>query len=639
MSTIEVEAAGKPSDRGGIVTTQTGIEPKKPVKPERTHEITPNSDSLRMKDLPRPEVHGAGTGMASPFAAGQPTEADYNTIDLGDPVTSADVLRPVELGVEVTCPPETGTPSGSPARTSGPSSVPSEVQPASSRAAAISPGSDSRESASATVDTPPVTPTATDLAAKKNSNFKATLAGGVLGPQASTRVAAQHRADARTDGGPRPKQRSKILGYAAATVFAAIVIAYLVAQKPAVGTITGVVVDAQTGRVIPSATVEFDGKAAAVTNAAGLYMFGDIHSGSYRVKASAPGYQPQTGTVQTSAPQPAQLSFALAPLVESTLAPATQTTPAGADSAQVTSSTTTSPAYGGVDLTVDFEGYLVFVDGEIYGKNARKLKRLTAGEHRIVLQVDGYQDYSTTVTVKARGTSTVTIAKADLSPRIDPIKRSRGLFAEGKDYLDKGLWQPAIEAFDQAITFDSQNADALRYRGWASLKSGDTAKAAADFSRAAQLYDDTKRLMDAVTCAGYLIDLSPGDPGLWRTRGDYHLGLTEYAKAISDYERAIKLDKKSVENQMALGEAYFASGDFRRAAKEFDRARKMSGDPVKPYIRMILAYYRAGDNDELMKKYRDFTKVAPQDLLKQLQNDPEWLPVLQMIGPEERHKN
>ena len=624
MSTIEVEAAGKPSDRGGIVTTQTGIEPKKPVKPECTHEITPNSDSLRMKDLPRPEVHGAGTGMASPFAAGQPTEADYNTIDLGDPVMSADVLRPVELGVDATCPPETGTPSGSSARESAPSCVPSEVRPANS---------------SPTADSPPATPAASDLAFRKNSNFKATLAGGVLGPQASTRVAAQHRADARTEGGPRPRQRSKILGYAAATLFAAIVIAYLVAQKPAVGTITGVVVDAQTGRVIPSAMVEFDGKAAAVTNAAGLYLFGDIRSGSYRVKASAPGYQPQTGTVQTSAPQPAQLSFALAPLVESTPTPATQATPAGADSAQVTSSTTTSPAYGGVDLTVDFEGYLVFVDGEIYGKNARKLKRLTAGEHRIVLQVDGYQDYSTTVTVKARGTSTVTIAKADLSPKIDPIKRSRGLFAEGKEYLDRSLWQPAIDAFDQALTLDPQNADAVRYRGWAYMKAGDTAKAATDFRHAAQLYDDTKRLMDAVTCAGYLIDLSPSDPVLWRTRGDYHLGLTEYAKAISDYERAIKLDKKSVENQMALGEAYFASGDFRRAAKEFDRARKMSGDPVKPYIRMILAYYRAGDNDELMKKYRDFTKVAPQDLLKQLQNDPEWLPVLQMIGPEERHKN
>jgi len=375
------------------------------------------------------------------------------------------------------------------------------------------------------------------------------------------------------------------------------------------------------------------------TNAAGLYAFSDIRSGSYVMRVSAPGYEPQVGTVQTDPPQSSQLSFALAPLAASTPVAAGPGSTDDSDSSQQTSSTSTSPSYGGVDLAVDFESYIVFVDGEIYGKNAKKLKRLTAGDHRIVVQIDGYQDYATTVTVKARVTATVTIAKADLTPKIDPIKRSRGLFAEGKDYLDRGLWLPAIESFDQALASDPQNADAARYRGWAYLKAGDTARATDDFKHAAQMYDDTKRLMDAVVCVGYLIDLTPNDPALWRKRGDYFLGLTEYAKAISDCEHALKLDKKSVENQMALAEAYFAASDFRRAAKEFDRARKMSGDPLKPYIRMILAYYHAGENDELVKKYRDFTKIAPQDLLKQLQNDPEWLPVLQIVGPEERHKN
>jgi predicted Zn-dependent protease len=420
---------------------------------------------------------------------------------------------------------------------------------------------------------------------------------------------------------------------------AAVAIAYLIGQKPSVGALTGVVVDAQTGRVIATATVELDDHRMATTNAAGLYTFTDIRSGSFVVKASATGYEPQTGTVQAAPPQSAQISFALAPLAPSTPLSATPAAPTGADTSQATSSTSSSPGYGGIDLEVDFDGYLVFVDGEIYGKNPKKLKRLATGEHRIVLQADGFQDYSTTVTVKARSTSTITIAKADLTPKIDPVKRSRGLFAEGKDYLDRSLWQPAIESFDQALASDPQNADAVRYRGWACMKAGDTAKATDDFKHAAQMYDDTKRLMDAVTCAGYLIDLSPNDPLLWRQRGDYYLGLTEYAKAISDCERAIKLDKKSVESQMALAEAYYASGDFRRAAKEFDRARKMSGDPLRPYIRMILAYYRAGDNDELMKKYRDFAKIAPPDLQKKLQADPEWLPVLQMVGPEERHKN
>jgi Flp pilus assembly protein TadD len=618
------------------VTTQTGIEPKKPVKPELACEVTPSSDNLLMKDLPRPESQGAGTITVSPFAAGPATEETYNTIDLGDPGTSLDVLRPVELGTETAYPPASdahrvdGTP---------PKADRAERKTDALPEAAIPQDNQSHTPVRTAADAPPAVQTAPAPTPKKDSNFKATLAGGVLGPQGSTKAATQRRPNGKPESAPRAKPWIKILWYLGGTLVTAIGIAFLVAQKPSVGTITGVVVDAQTGRVIPSATVELDGRMTAATNAAGLYAFGDIRSGSYVVKASAAGYQPQTGTVQSTAPQSAQLSFALAPLASPTSPPAAPTTPASAESAQGTASTTTSPAYGGVDLEVDFEGYLVFVDGEIYGKNARKLKRLTTGEHRILLQVDGFQDYATTVTIKARATSTVTIAKADLAPKVDPIKRSRGLFAEGKEYLDQNQWQPAIEAFDQALVFEPQNADAVRYRGWAYMKAGDTAKAAADFRHAAQLYDDSKRLMDAVTCGGYLIDLSPGDPALWRKRGDYYLGLTEYAKAISDYERAIKLDKKSVENQMALGEAYYASCDFRRAAKEFDRARKMSSDPVKPYMRMILAYYRAGDNDELMKKYRDFAKIAPQDLQRKLQADPEWLPVLQIIGPEERHKN
>lgn len=423
------------------------------------------------------------------------------------------------------------------------------------------------------------------------------------------------------------------------TLLVVVAIAFLVGHKPATSTITGVVVDAQSGRVLPSATVELDGKVTAATNAAGLYVFTDVRAGSYMVKASAPGYQPQTGTAQSNAPQSAQLSFALAPLAAAPSAAPAPVAPADTDSTQATASTTQSPSYGGVDLDVDFDGFLIFVDGEIYGKNAKKLKRLTTGEHRIVLQMEGFQDFTTTVTVKARVTSTVTIAKADLTPKVDPIKRSHGLFAEGKEYLDRNQWQPAIESFDQALASDPQNVDAVRYRGWAFMKSGDTAKATADFKHAAQMYDDSRRLMDAVTCVGYLIDLTPKDPALWRQRGDFYLGLTEYAKAISDCEQALKLDKKSVENQMALAEAYFASGDFRRAAKEFDRARKMSGDPIRPYIRMILSYYHAGDNDEVIKKYRDFAKIAPQDLQKKLQADPEWLPVLQIIGPDERNKN
>jgi Tfp pilus assembly protein PilF len=576
-----------------------------------------------------------------PFASGATEEAAYNTVDLGDPETPVDVLRPVEFEAESASPAGGGTHASSPSRAEVPAPTVNTSGPSveASRETTVSPSYPAQNAGPTTAEETLPPPVPQPAAPKKDPNFKASLAGGVLAPQASTRVASQHRTEPKTEGTPHARPWIKILGYVGVTVVVVVAIAFLVGHKPATGTITGVVVDAQSGRVIPSATVELDGKVTAATNAAGLYVFTNVRAGSYMVKASAPGYQPQVGSAQSNAPQSAQLSFALAPLAATSSTPPASATPADTEGTQTTASTTPSPSYGGVDLDVDFDNFLIFVDGEIYGKNAKKLKRLPTGEHRLVLQMEGFQDYTTTVTVKARVTATVTIAKSDLTPKVDPIKRSHGLFAEGKGYLDRSQWLPAIEAFDQALASDAQNVDAVRYRGWAHMKAGDTANATADFNRAAQMYDDSRRLMDAVTCVGYLIDLTPRDPALWRQRGDYYLGLTEYSKAISDCEQALKLDKKSVENQMALAEAYFASGDFQRAAKEFDRARKMSGDPIKPYIRMILAYYHAGNNDEVIKKYRDFAKIAPLDLQKKLQADPEWLPVLQIIGPDERNKN
>ncbi len=629
---------GRPNDWGGIVATQTETERKNPGKPERIGEITPNTDDLLQKDLPRPARRAPGTKPSSPLELAEGPPPAYNTIDLGDPATSTDVLRPVELGEEAAAPARVREPIESPKRSG---SAPKTGEPGLMEGMTLNDAVDTdRHHTAAATDPVPTAPHPAEPLTPTSPNLKAALAGGVMGPQVSTKAVSQHRAPGKTESPAKSKLWIKVAGYAGVTLAVVIAVAFLVAKKPAVGTISGVVVDAQSGRIIPSATVELDGKKTATTNVAGLYTFADVVSGSYVIKATAPGYEPQTGTISASAPQAAQLSFALAPSAPAAPAPGTPATPADdSDSTQSTASTSTSPGFGGVELVVDFDGYLVFVDGEIYGKNAKKLKRLSSGEHRIVVQAEGFQDFSATVMIKARATATITIAKADLTPKIDPIKRSHGLFAAGKDLVDRGLWVAAIDSFNLALSSDPQNADAVRYRGWAYMKSGDTVKAIDDFKHAAQMYDDTKRVMEAVTCAGYLIDLRPDDQALLRQRSDYYLSLREYAKAISDIEHAIKLDKKSVESQMALGEAYYASGDFRRAAKEFDRARKMSGDPLKPYIRMILAYYNAGENDELLKKYKEFVKIAPQDLLDKLQRDPEWLPVLQMIGPDERHKN
>ena len=437
---------------------------------------------------------------------------------------------------------------------------------------------------------------------------------------------------------------AKSAGIMVLTLLAAIGVAYLL-SGPDSGALTGVVINARTGAIVPNAAIMLGDGRQVTTNEAGLYIFDDVKPEQYVMTASAAGFTPQNGFIEIASGETDQLSFALAPLamadnrsdIDSTTALANETGPES--NATTKKSSSSSPSYGSVELAVDFDGYMVFVDGELYGKNSDELKRLTAGEHRVVLQLEGYEDYATTISVRARATAKLSVKKSELTPRVDPIKRSRGHFTQGKQYLDQQQWAAAIREFDDAIEYDSDYAEALQYRGWAYLRADNPTLAMADFTRAADLFDHSRRYIDAVACAKYMIETDPKNPSHWRRRADYQLALADYQGAIEDYEQAVKLDKKSLDNRLALAEAYYAAGDFRDAAKEFDRARKLADDPTHAYIRMIISYYYAGENDDVVKKYKDFAEVAKPELLDQLRDDPEWLKVLQIIGPEERTKN
>ncbi|MEW5702755.1 MAG: carboxypeptidase regulatory-like domain-containing protein [Candidatus Zixiibacteriota bacterium] len=418
-------------------------------------------------------------------------------------------------------------------------------------------------------------------------------------------------------------------------ILAAVGITHM-AAGPQGGSITGVVVDRLTSRILPSATLRTADGRQVTTNIAGLYSFDGLTPGQYQLTASAEGYESQTGTVIRPARDNAQLAFALVPLVYDTGSAIAFATRPPAESSPTETEESAPVAYGNVNLNTDFEDYLIFVDDVLYGKNAKKLKRMSAGDHKIVLQLDGYEDYSTSVAVKARSTSTLTVSKSDLVPKVNPLKRAKGHFAEGKSLLDRGLWQAAIEAYDRGLEFDPENAGAIQYRGWAYFKAGNMEKARVDFLAAAQLHRNASRYLDAVACAGHLIDMDPTNPDSYRRRAGFYIALTEYGKAIDDYEQAVKLDKKSFASQLGLGEACFLAGDYRRAAKEFDKARKLADDPFDVYVRLLVSLSRAGEDDQVRKKYKEFSGNAAPERLQKLRNDPEWLRVLQIVDPTVR---
>lgn len=435
-----------------------------------------------------------------------------------------------------------------------------------------------------------------------------------------------------------PMVVAKGVGLLALIVFAVVGLTSLFTSTSG-GSVSGVVLDRSTGQIIPNASIAIQGGESVTTNLAGLYNVSGLRSGLFKMTASAPGYEPQSGSVVRPADGNAQLAFALMPIGfagAATLAAVPTNTGMPILSEEEADANNTALAYGNINLETDFTDYLVFVDGVLYGKDATKIKRMNAGDHRVIVQLEGFEDFSADVSVKARGTHTVQVAKANLTPRIDPIKRAKAYFAEAKELHDRGLYPAAVDKYNLGLKDEPQNANAIQYRGWAYSKAGNLDAARADLLHAANLHAEANRFLDAVSCAGHLIELSPTDPDAFLRRAKYYTQIREYDKAIKDCEIAVKLDKKTLAPQMALAEACFVAGDYKRAAKEFDKGRKISGNPADVYVKILVSLARGGEDDQVRKKYKDFSSVASPELQKKLRDNPDWLRVLQIVDPTKR---
>jgi Tfp pilus assembly protein PilF len=75
-----------------------------------------------------------------------------------------------------------------------------------------------------------------------------------------------------------------------------------------------------------------------------------------------------------------------------------------------------------------------------------------------------------------------------------------------------------------------------------------------------------------------VVHLKRKDPDAWNNLGAVEYLEGQSGNAISDYKKAIKLNKRSASFHSNLGTAYFQTKDFERARKEFDIALKIDPD-------------------------------------------------------------
>jgi len=425
----------------------------------------------------------------------------------------------------------------------------------------------------------------------------------------------------------------KAVGLLALVILAAIGISSFLGD-PAIGTLTGVVIDSGTGQVISGARITLPDGATTTTTTAGLFTFADLAPGDYRATVSMPGYNSGTITITRSAKQDVALAIALDPLFT-----AVDDEIEEQSEAEESKTPEKMIEYGALKLDIEFDNYIVYLDGKIYGKDIKKISKIDPGDHQLTLEKSQYREYRTTATIKARRTTTLKIAIEDMKRETTPRQRAKERFAEGRTALDNDYYQAAIESFNAALAEVSDYPEALQYRGWAFCKLGNTDSATEDFKAAAELYSLANRHLDAITCANLLLEMHPKNGAFYIMRGNYQTALGELNSAIEDYKTAVDIDGNSLPFQLALAEGYYRNKQFKEAAKTFDRARKMTNDPADIYVRLILSYMYAGKDKDLVKRYRELADIATPEKMERLRRDPEWQSVLQIVGPDEKFKN
>lgn len=129
----------------------------------------------------------------------------------------------------------------------------------------------------------------------------------------------------------------------------------------------------------------------------------------------------------------------------------------------------------------------------------------------------------------------------------------------GSEYLTKGEFSHAVEAYTAALGFKPNDHEALFCRGLAYTEVDDFDNAIKDFTT--------------------LLKVKPSyDIIAYYHRGIAHANKGNVRKAIKDFTEVLKINDENDEAYVHRGEAYYRSGDFKRAVADWNRALQINPD-------------------------------------------------------------
>jgi Tfp pilus assembly protein PilF len=427
------------------------------------------------------------------------------------------------------------------------------------------------------------------------------------------------------------------------------------------GEIIGMVLDENGQPYVRGATVTFAELGRSInSNSQGFFRSGLIPEGSHKIEYRVGGkvlkvdYATVVGdkiTMLSLKPDEQQLAAVKpeepqykkersAKSSQPTLAPvkpfeATSTgseTTLGKESPKATDVQTEGKSSAKITLAANVENARLELDGTPLGAGNLTYSQINPGTHEYTISKDGYQPVSGTIKLSPG-------EKKTLAVKLPPVERSQKekTFTE-EDYYYSGLsalkemdLERAVADLSKAIEKRPSYAEAYIARAEANSLTHEKKVAHDDYIRAAEIYQIRKDLNQAVTAYNKAIELDKKSITAYLGRANAYLSKGEEIAAIADYETVVKLDKRNPQGYFGLGEARFKQGQYGTAAKNFRDARSLDSDNPLTYQYLMLCYLATDDIKKVKQSFEKFETLATDEQMARFRTDPKYSAVLRVV--------
>lgn len=112
-------------------------------------------------------------------------------------------------------------------------------------------------------------------------------------------------------------------------------------------------------------------------------------------------------------------------------------------------------------------------------------------------------------------------------------------------------------------------------------------------------------------------------------KGKKKEALQNYAQAILEFKKAIRINERHVETHLNLARVYYVQKKFLQAAEEYKRVTELTPSDIDAYVKLALAYTRINKYSEAieqLEKAKTFTNEAVvinqlNDLIEKLEQE------------------